>query len=291
MSITRTNITLPAEISSEILQKTQEQSAVMQLARQVALPGRGLAIPVITGDPTAEWVAESGEKPVSDPSVDTKILTPYKLAVIEVFSKEFTRDAVTLYGELVKRLPLALAAKFDATVFGAVTKPGENFDTFADVTAQDLSSGAYAALVSADTDIATNGGIANGYVMSPQGKGVLLSAVDGNGRPLFLNNVAEGAIPMILGSKTLVSKGAYVESSNAVGFVGDWTQAIYGTVAGVEITVTEEATLASGNKTINLWQNNLVGVRAEIELGFRADTSVFNKLTNGSSAKAAKASK
>ena len=31
--------------------------------------------------------------------------------------------------------------------------------------------------------------------------------------------------------------------------------------------------------TINLWQQNMVAVRAEIEVGFRADTSVFNLLT------------
>ena len=35
----RTNIQLPNEVSTEILQKTQEGSMVMQLARQIALPG------------------------------------------------------------------------------------------------------------------------------------------------------------------------------------------------------------------------------------------------------------
>ena len=49
----RSNITLPAEVSQEILQKTQGASAVMQLARQIALPGRGVQIPVITSDPSA----------------------------------------------------------------------------------------------------------------------------------------------------------------------------------------------------------------------------------------------
>ena len=39
ISTNRTNITLPTEISAEIMQKTQEQSAVMSLARQIQLPG------------------------------------------------------------------------------------------------------------------------------------------------------------------------------------------------------------------------------------------------------------
>ena len=59
ISTNRTNITLPAEVSSEILQKTQEESAVMRLARKVTLPGRGITIPMITGDPEAAWVAET----------------------------------------------------------------------------------------------------------------------------------------------------------------------------------------------------------------------------------------
>ena len=55
-------IQLPVDVSNEIIQKTQEQSAIMQLARKVALPGRGLAIPVITADPEAGWVNETEEK-------------------------------------------------------------------------------------------------------------------------------------------------------------------------------------------------------------------------------------
>jgi hypothetical protein len=51
----RTNISLPPEVAAEILAKTQEASAVMSLARQIALPGRGVSIPVITADPEAAW--------------------------------------------------------------------------------------------------------------------------------------------------------------------------------------------------------------------------------------------
>ena len=54
----RSNISLPTEVSKEIIQKTQEGSAVMKLARQISLPGNGLTIPVITSDPTAAWVAK-----------------------------------------------------------------------------------------------------------------------------------------------------------------------------------------------------------------------------------------
>lgn len=53
-----TTIALPGAVSSEILQKTQERSAVMTLAQQIKLPGLGTTIPVITGDPEAAWVKD-----------------------------------------------------------------------------------------------------------------------------------------------------------------------------------------------------------------------------------------
>lgn len=279
-----TTITLPGEVSSEILQKTQESSAVMALARSIKLPGLGVTIPVITGDPEAAWVGETDKKPVKRGTLATKVMQPYTLAVIVPFSNQFRRDVPALYDELVKRLPLALAQKFDATVFGAVTVPGSNFDTLKGCTAQEIGTNAYQGLVAADADISDHNGILNGWVLSPKGKAALLNAVDTTGRPLFLNNVAEGAVPMILGAKALQSKGAYIADSTAakkhvVGFAGDWSQAMYGTVEGVQIAISDQATLTDGSTTINLFQQNMFAVRAEIEVGFRCDTTVFNKLT------------
>lgn len=280
----RTNINLPPEVSSEILQKTQEQSAVMRLARQTPLPGRGVTIPVILGDPEANWVEETNPKPVSNPQLTTKTMQAYKLAVIVPFSNEFRRDARALYDALVARLPNALGAKFDATVFGPASgAPGSNFDVLGSAAAQSLATNVYAGLVAAQTAIATAGGIFNGIALSPQGQGVLLAAVDDNKRPLFINSVAEGAVPMVLGARTHLTRGAYVAgnpaNSNTVGVAGDWTQAMWGTVEGVDVSFSDQATLTIGNQQINLWERNMFAVRAEIEVGFRADVTMFSLLT------------
>ena len=277
----RTNVDLPVELSREILQKAKESSAIMQLARQITLPGRGEAINVITSDPEAAWVGETASKPVSNPGLATKVMRGYKLAVIVPFSNEFRRDLASLYDALVQRLPGALGKKFDATVFGNGDAPGSDFDTFAAITAQSLASDVYQGLVAADTDVALHGGVINGYAISPQMKGLLLAATDQNHRPLFINNVSEGAVPMILGAKTVVTKGAFVQGTpNVVGVAGDWTQAMWGTVEGVKIDFSSDATLdIDAEHKINLFQQNMFAVRAEIEVGFRADTSVFNALT------------
>lgn len=276
----RGDIALPTEVSNEIIQKAQEQSAVMALSRKIALPGTGLTFPVITGDPEASWVDETDKKPVSNPTLNTKTMQAYKLAVIVPFSDEFKRDYRSLYDALVARLPLALAKKFDSTVFFGEA-PGDNFDTFKSVTKQSTVANVYDALVAADTDIAMHDGILNGFALSAKAKGILLSAKDENGRPIFINNVAEGAIPMLLGSPVKYTKAVYEagESYDIIGFAGDWTQAMYGVVQGVQISVSDQATLTIGGNLVNLWERNMFAVRAEMEVGFRADTSVFNALT------------
>ena len=277
----RSAIDLPTEVSSEIIQKTQEASAVMQLARKISLPGRGLTIPMITDDPEAAWVDETGTKPVSNPSLDKKVMQAYKLAVVVPFADEFARDLKVLYNAIVERIPGVLSQKFDETVIGKVAKPGDNFDNFTSATAQNIGSNTYDALVAADVDIANHDGILNGFALSPRARGILLTAKDKNDRPLFVNSVAEGSIPLILGQKTYMSKGVQKTGlpNDIVGIAGDWTKAMYGTVEGVKMSISKEATLTTANGgTINLFQQNMFAVRAEIEVGFRADLTCFNLL-------------
>lgn len=295
ISTNRSNITLPTEVSSEIIQKMQESSAVMRLARRITLPGRGLTIPMITSDPEAGWVAETAAKPVSNPGLGVKLIQAYKLAVIVPFSDEFLRDMRTLYDAIVARLPNALGYKFDQTVIGAVNKPGENFDNFAACSAQSLIGDedsvnylAYNALVAAYTDIAENGGTLNGFALSPAAVGILLNATDLQGRPLFINSVADSAIPRILGAGVYQNTGLYkageapgASDSGApavVGIAGDWSKAMYGTVEGIKISTTSEATITIDDSPVNLWEHNMTAIRAEIEVGFRADTACFNQL-------------
>lgn len=217
----------------------------------------------------------------------------HKLAVIVPFSDEFRRDAAALYDALIARLPGVLAKKFDNTVFfGPASGSLANFDNFSGVTGYALDAAtktAYDGLVAADVAVSTAGGTVNGFAFSPQGRGVLLAATDGDGRPLFVPSVADGAVNRILGAPVHFGSAAYKAGSAAagsdagvpdiVGFAGDWTHAMYGVVEGVKIDYSADATLISGSDTINLFQQNMFAVRAEIEIGFVAETAYFAALT------------
>lgn len=266
-------LVLPAEVSSEIWTNTASGSAVMANAEQVNLPGSGSVVQVVTGDPQAQWVSETDEKPVSQGSFSAKTMRAHKLAVIVPFSKEFTRDAESLYSALVQRLPQALADKFDQTVLHGGQALAD-FDNLSGADSVDLGADAYAGLVAADTAVGVAGGLVNGYILAPQGRGLILSSVDSAGRPLFTPGAESGTLSTLLGSRVAYSKAAFVAdadtvaANDVVGIAGDWSSARYGTVEGVQISVSDQATLNDGGTQINLWQRNMVAVRAEIEVGF-----------------------
>ena len=280
---TTSGVRLDPQVSGEIWSATAEQSAAMQLANQIDLPGSGVTVDIITGNAEAEWVAETDEKPVSRPTLGSKLMTPYTLAVIVPFSNQFRRDKAALYNALVQKLPEALGKKFDQTVFGSVAAPGSNFDKLTGAAAVGIAGDTYAGLVAADQAVATGGGILNGWAIAPQGRGLLLGSVDGFGRPLFTQSPnTGGSVTQLLGQPVFVSKGVYAAGTpNQLGFAGDWSGASWGSVEGVQISISDQATLTDGDQQINLWQRNMFAVRAEIEVGFRVrDIAQFVKLTD-----------
>lgn len=281
-----TGVNLPVAVSNDIWQGAIDESAVMRLARRIDLPGSGVSIPIITGDAQADWVAETEEKPVSRSTFSNKIMRGYTLAVIEPFSNQFRRDLPGLYNALAQRLPGALARKFDRTVFGIDAAPGSDFDTLAGATAVGIAGDTYKGLTAAYGAVATGGGVLNGWAVSPQAQGLLLGATDSTGRPLFTPGVQSDSVASILGAPVYPTKGVYnAGTPNQLGFAGDWTSAAFGTVEGVSISISDQATLTDGAETLNLWQRNMFAVRAEIEIGFRVrDLAHFAKLTDAAQA-------
>lgn len=286
------SIALPADLASEVIAKSVEQSAVMQLARQIALPGRGEAVPVVTADASAAWTAESTEKAVSNATFGLKLMKPYKLAVIEMFSDEFRRDIPALYDELVRRLPSAIGKKFDATVIHGAA-PGTGFDTLAASPSQSIAptqnANTYQQLVTAYETLAASGFALDGFAIAPQGRAALMAAVDGNGQPLFVPSIDGGMFANILGAPVVASSAAYKAGSasapNVVGVAGDWSTARWGIVDGINIAFADQATINDGTNQVNLWQRNMFAVRVEAELGFVCvDDDAFVKLTTPYSA-------
>lgn len=283
-----TNVIFDKEISSEIIAKAIDESAIMKLAQTMEIAGNGKKYQTITGDPVPEWVGETEAKPVGKFSFGTKEVEPYKLAIIVPFSDEFRRDKAALYNECVNRLPKLFGPKIDFTVMGT-TAPGAHFDVLGNAQTVSLTPASgktlYDQFIAADELIGNHNGIMSGIALSPQGRSKVLAALDNDKRPLFTVGVQSGTINPILGADVQVAKGVYVAGSPAtLGLAGDFSNISYGIVQSIIGSISDQATLSyndgENDITLNLWQQNMFAVRFEMEVAVMVrDANTFVRLT------------
>ena len=141
----------------------------------------------------------------------------------------------------------------------------------------------YTKLVGVIETIAGTDAELTGWAMAPQGEAILLKATDQQGRPIFIENVNDDrAIARVLGARVERSRRVYAAGTpNTVGFAGDWTKARYGIVDGINLAISEEASINTGTEIVNTWQRNMFAVRVEAEVGFVVkDAAAFVKLTD-----------
>lgn len=286
------NVLLPPEVSSEIWAKTQEASAIMSLAQRVTLPAAGQEFQTITGDVEPNWVSETMLKPISKPTFGQRSWKGYKMAVVIPFSDEFRRDKARLYDEIIARVPATFGKKFDKTVLGVDTKPGDLFDTFADTPTVDFESDVWSALVETEAKISEGDGILDGWALAPKAKSILLNAKDGMNRPLFINSMtSDRTVGTLMGSPTHFSKGMYVAGDSGstpeqLGIAGDWSSCRYGVIESISMKTTDQGTLHTDQGDIYLWQQNMFAVLFEFEVGFMIQwPEHFVKLVGSGAAK------
>lgn len=299
INTTTSGVYLPPSVSGEIWAKTLEDSVVQRLAPKIDLPGNGVAVDIITGEPVAEFVGETNQKPVSNPTVSSKLLYPHTIAVIETFSNKFRRNKGALYNALQARLPNALAKAFDKAVLFGDGAPVSNFDTLEDIASVSIYNNPYAGLLTGLGAVVDEEFDITGWAISPSAEILFMGEVDEVGRPLFIDSVTnDGSVARLLGrpafkSKAVGKAGVAGDISDdidsipaTVGFGGDWSKAAWGVSEGISIDINTKGSVTLPNSTvINLWQRNMFAVRVEIEIGFRLeDEDAFVRLTGATPA-------
>ncbi len=286
-----TGSALPYELSQEILAKTLENSIIMSQGRQVSVPGSGLTIPVITGEPTPAWTAETARKPVSTHTLTRKNLTPKTLAVIEPFSNQFRRDLPGLYAELVRRLPLAIAKKFDSDVIfsdrtnvDSLWSNGVAVANNANRSVLDATN-TYQDVLDGVANVVNAGYDPNGMVFTPGGELILAGALT-SGPLTFGQGRTGGLVSGAITSRNAGVSGLDADGSgggvttfSTLGIVGDWSQLLWGVVESIDIAISDQSVLYvdGGANDIHLFQQNMFAVRAEIEIGaVVGDVKAFN---------------
>jgi HK97 family phage major capsid protein len=288
----------PDQAEAYFLQ-ARRQSVVQALARQVPLGINGAEIPVVTSKATAGWVAEGGKKPASSGALGIKTITPKKIAAIAVVSAEVVRanpgNYMTIFREDIAE---AFATSFDAAALHGTNTPF-GAGNFIDATTKSVELGTSAAAaggVYADLNaglklLVQDGKKLSGWAFDNKAEPTLNSAVDLNGRPLFVESTYEGSA--LDGGRLLRRTALYADSigtpvvagtpntGGIVGYGGDWSQAIWGVTSGITYDVSTEATVTINGVLTSLWEQNLVAIRAEAEYGFLLnDAASFVKLTD-----------
>lgn len=277
-------VDLTAEESNEIWTKVEEQSALMQAATRVTLPGNGVRYNIIDDDYAAQFVDETNPAPAATPKFSHREMRPYKLSYIIPFSKEFVRDRSALYSAVVSRATQGIAKAIDQVVLtGVTTRPSsENFDVLYDAQAVSLgSTPKYKNLADIYATIAKNDGNLTRWLLAPQAISTLIGMTDNNGRPLITSIDASSAtVGNILGGAVLKSPWGHKDAVAAgsggtpkaqpelLGIAGDWSYAYFGTVQGINVAVSDQAAITQGGQLISLWDRDMVALKVTAEIGF-----------------------
>ena len=274
----------PAQ-AQNYFEKARYASSVMQLARQVPLGASGQEIIVPTGKATASWVTEGQKKPTTETSIGVKGFTPHKIAAISVVSAEVVRANPGNYMQLLQdEIAQSFAEAFDAA---ALHGDGPFAASVSDTTKSvSLATGAYDGVVEALDVLAKDGKKLNGFAFDRVVEATFLGEKDGVDRPLFvdtpLENTASAVTPgRIIGRSSFLGDG--VAKDDVVGFAGDWSQLVWGTVGGIKFDVSTQATVTLDGSLVSLFENNLVAIRAEAEYGLLInDVESFVSITGTS---------
>lgn len=288
---------LSPEQSAPIFDMAARISVVQRLARQVPLSYRGVAVPVTTSKMSASWVDEAAQKQASAGAMTLKTISPKKIAAIAVVSAEVIRANPGGYVDSIRpQMAEAFATAFDRAALrdeGPDGTPGGGpFSTYIAQTTKSVVFGTgdtiYADLVSALKNLADDQKRLRGWALDDRVEPLLLDAVDGIGRPLFVAGVldettaamfaanqAQPARPgRLLGRPCYFAEGVGADTPLApateydLGYAGDWTQCAWGVVGGITYKVSTEATVTINGQLVSLFENNLVAILGEAEYGF-----------------------
>jgi HK97 family phage major capsid protein len=290
---------LTAQQSAPIFDKIRNISVFQSLARQVQLGISGNSIPVRTGRLTPAWVDEGAQKPASTSTMALKTISPKKIAVIVPVSEETVRANPGGFMQLVKDdVAEAFAEGFDkAAAYDQSPTGGAGggpFATFLNQTNKTVEIGTgeniHQDFVSALRLLVNDGKKLNGFGLDSRLEPDILGATDDNGRPLYTDltsgerAIGETQTGKLLGRRTYIGEGVYSGATeDIVGWAGDWTQAVWGVIGGINYKISDQAAVTINGVLTSLWENNLVALRAEAEYGWLVnDVNAFASLTDAS---------
>lgn len=286
-----------------LLSTSRNFSWFQRFANPIILGLAGTNIPVFDTDFEGGWVEESAAKPVADDVVSNKFMARRKWAMIVAVTAEVARasssgeQGIVGYVPTIRdRIAASLARDIDKL---AATGSGIGGQSYVNQTTKSVALG---------TATKANGGIwadlnsglqllvedeksrsLDGFVFDNVVEPIMNGSVDNNGLPLFIDRPLIDSSPAyrpggVMGRPAGLVKNLRngVGAAQVVGYGGDFSRAYYGFLSPISFDVSDSASYVNKQgATISAYQNNLVLIRAEAELGVLiADPEDFVKFTS-----------
>jgi len=282
-------------LTQDYFAEVAKVSIVQQLGRRIPMGPTGVRIPHWTGEVTARWVAETEQKPVTKGDMSKQDIVPFKIATIFAASSEVVRTNPANYlGMMRAKVAEAIAFSFDQAILHKVGSPFGS--ALSDTTkTQELGPNAYDGLNGGLTQLLADDKKWTGTLLDSKTEPILNASKDAAERPLFLEATYTDIngpfrVGRVIGRPTYISD--HVALDEVVGYMGDFSQLVWGQIGGISYDVSDQATLdmsanGDGSGIISLWQQNAIAIRVEAEFAALVnDPEAFVKLTSTPAPKA-----
>ena len=283
VSVTRENASplIRPEESNEIIQAVVESSTALKLMNR--LPNMGTNVreyPIMDSYPMAGFVdGDAGLKMTTNMKWSKDKIVAEEIAAIVAVPDNVAADAdYDIFAQMKPRLVEAAGKVIDAAIFFGTNKPTAWRAGI--VPAAVTAENNVAATTDIVTDVFGEGGLIakveeDGYfpesiVSAISMRAKLRGLKDKNDRPLFMENLHQGAQYTLAGMGMEFPRNGAFDATQALMVTGDWSQAVYAIRQDVTFDVFTSGVVsdADGKVIYNLMQNDMKAIRMVIRLGW-----------------------
>lgn len=283
VSVTRENASplIRPEESNEIIQAVVESSTALKLMTR--LPNMGTNVreyPIMDSYPMAGFVdGDAGLKMTTNMKWSKDKIVAEEIAAIVAVPDNVAADAdYDIFAQMKPRLVEAAGKVIDAAIFFGTNKPTAWRAGI--VPAAVTAENNVAATTDIVTDVFGEGGLIakveeDGYfpesiVSAISMRAKLRGLKDKNDRPLFMENLHQGAQYTLAGMGMEFPRNGAFDATQALMVTGDWSQAVYAIRQDVTFDVFTSGVVsdADGKVIYNLMQNDMKAIRMVIRLGW-----------------------
>lgn len=284
VTVTRENASalISPEESREIIQSVVENSVAMRMMTR--LPNMGTNVreyPIMDSYPMAGFVdGDAGLKMTTNMKwKKDKIVAGEIAAIVAVPDNVVADSQYDIFGQMKPRLIEAAGRVADAAIFFGINKPaawreglvpsaiaaGNVVTSTSDIYKDIFDEGGMIAKVEDD------GYFPESIVSAISMRAKLRGLRDTSNRPLFLENMHQGAQYTLGGMSMDFPRNGAWDDARALMVAGDWKQAVYAIRQDVTFDVFDSGVVSDeeGKVVYNLMQNDMKAIRMVIRLGWQ----------------------